>query len=189
MNDSRDTRRESGAALLVAVLMLALIGVAGLASMDTVAKDRQIAGFQNRSKPALYAAEAGVAAAIGLIRQDAQDLAGGGEAALLNYNPSGWSPPGFPEPGSPQSLGTVSGIGAPSYSRDPAASDPDNPGDPPRVIRYIGKGLPCPGWIMSGGAGSVEWAEALFDIRVIGRSPGGSTVPIQATGSSCHPYN
>ena len=55
----RRTRREGGAALLVAMLMLVLMGMIGLASMDTVMRDRQVAGFQNLAQTALYAADAG----------------------------------------------------------------------------------------------------------------------------------
>ena len=32
-------------------------------------------------------------------------------------------------------------------------------------------------------------SEALWDIRVRGANPGGTFVSIQATGTSCHPYN
>ncbi|NNL67664.1 MAG: hypothetical protein HKP30_15545, partial [Myxococcales bacterium] len=76
-----ERRREQGAALLVAVLILALMGVIGLSSLDTATRDRQVAGFQSRAQTALYAAEAGVAYGVGLIRRDAQVLAGGGEGA------------------------------------------------------------------------------------------------------------
>ena len=83
-----DRKRESGAALLVAVLLLAMLGVIGLASMETVTRDRQVAGFQNRARVALYAADAGVANAVGIIRAQAQTLAPGGEAALEGFNPA-----------------------------------------------------------------------------------------------------
>jgi len=42
---------------------------------------------------------------------------------------------------------------------------------------------------MSMTVNSVVWAEALWDIRVVGSAPGGGNVPIQATAASCHPYN
>ena len=54
-------RREGGSALIVTVLLLVLLAVIGLAALDTVTRDQQVAGFQNRSRLALYAAEAGVA--------------------------------------------------------------------------------------------------------------------------------
>ena len=70
------------------LLLIAMLGVIGLASMETVTRDRQVAGFQNRARVALYAAEGGVAQAVGIIRRDAQGLASGGEAALKSFNPA-----------------------------------------------------------------------------------------------------
>jgi hypothetical protein len=181
---------ERGMALLVTVLMLALMGLMWLASMDTVTRDRQIAGFQKRAQTSLYAADAGTAKALALIRADAQALADGGTGALEAYNPSGETPPRFPNQGSPEAIGTdFPAPGSPTFFLDPDASDPDNPSAPAQAIRYIGKGDACPGWIMSEEVGGVGWAEALWDIRVRGTNPGGTFVSIQATGTSCHPYN
>jgi hypothetical protein len=179
------SRRESGAALLVAVLLLAMLGVIGLASMETVTRDRQVAGFQNRARVALYAADAGVAHAVGIIRAQAQTLAPGGEAALENFNPA------FPGKGgvTMQVLGSdFPAPGSPSYGMDPNAQDPTNLLAAAQAIRYIGKGSPCPGWIMSGESTAVQWREALWDIRVVGSAPGGGDVAIQAAGANCHPY-
>jgi len=181
-----DRRRESGAALLVAVLLLAMLGVIGLASMETVTRDRQVAGFQNRARVALYAADAGVAHAVGIIRAQAQTLAPGGEAALNNFDPA------FPGRGgvAMQALGSqFPAPGSPSYGMDPNASDPNNLAAPAQAIRYIGRGNPCPGWIMSGETSAVQWREAIWDIRVVGSAPGGGDVAIQAAGANCHPYN
>lgn len=189
---SRTRRHERGAALLVAVLFLALMGIVGLASMDTVSRDRQVAGYQSRAQTALYAAEAGVSFGLALIRRDAQGLAGGGEGALLGYNPSDTSggPPEFPDLANAEVLGTnFPAPGPPRFYMDPDASDPKNPAAPPQAIRYMGRGGPCPGWVMSSGIGSVQWAEAQWDIRVRGDNPGGTKVDLQATGANCHPYN
>lgn len=181
-----ERRRESGAALLIAILLLTMLGVIGLASMETVTRDRQVAGFQNRGRVALYAAEAGVAHATGIIRQNAQVLAPGGEGALESFDPAfpgkGTTPVAtigsdFPAPGSP------------SYRMDPNAQDPTAPTAPAKAVRYMGRGELCPGWVMSMTVGSVIWAEALWDIRVTGSGPGGGNVDIQATAASCHPYN
>lgn len=186
-----ERRREQGMALLVAVLILALMGVIGLSSLDTATRDRQVAGFQSRAQTALYAGEAGIAFGVGLIRRDAQTLAGGGEGALLAYNPSAGSPPEFPSSGSPELLGTdFPAPGSPRFYTDPDARDPNNLAAPAQAVRYIGKGRqPCPGWIMSASQGGVMWAEALWDIRVRGDNPGGTVVNLQATGANCHPYN
>jgi hypothetical protein len=186
-------RDERGAALLMAVLFLALMGIIGLASLDTVTRDRQVAGYQTRAQTALYAAEAGVNYGLALIRRDAQGLAGGGEGALEDYNPSdtgGGVPPEFPDLAHAEVLGTnFPAPGPPRFYMDPNAADPNDASAAPQAIRYIGRGGPCPGWIMSSSVGSVQWAEALWDIRVRGDNPGGTEVDIQATGANCHPYN
>jgi len=186
MGARRDRRREGGAALLIAMLLLAMLGVIGLASMETVTRDRQVAGFQNRGRVALYAAEAGVAHATGIIRKSAQSLAPGGEGALKTFNPA------FPGKGTTAvaSLGVdFPAPGPPSYRMDPAAQNPKDLTAAAQAIRYMGRGEICPGWVMSQTVGSVIWAEALWDIRVAGSAPGGGNVSIQATAASCHPYN
>ena len=181
-----DRRREAGAALIVAVLLLAMLGVIGLASMEAVTRDRQVAGFQNRARVAMYAADAGVANAVGIIRAQAQALAPGGEAALVSFNPAFPGQSGV----AMQTLGSqFPAPGSPSYGMDPNASNPLNTAAPAQAIRYIGRGSPCPGWVMSGDVGSVQWREAIWDIRVVGSAPGGGNVAIQAAAANCHPYN
>ena len=51
-------------ALFVTVLMLVFMTAIAFAALDTVARDRQVAGLQNRSRNAFYAAEAAVAEAV-----------------------------------------------------------------------------------------------------------------------------
>lgn len=187
---ARDTRREAGAALLVTVLILALMGIIGVASLETATRDRQVAGYQSRAQTALYAAEAGVSFAVGLIRRDAQGLAQLGEGGLAAYNPSAGSPPEFPNQSAPEVLGSsFPPPGPPRFYMDPNAKDPNDLTAPSQAIRYVGRGKPCDGWIMSSGVGSVQWAEAMWDIRVRGDNPGGTQVNIQALGTNCHPYN
>ncbi len=190
MTTEIDRRSERGSTLLIAVLIVALMGVLGTAAMNTVTRDRQVAGYQGRSQTSFYAAEAGVAFAMGILRRDAQALATGGEGALLSFNPSVGSPPDFPT-GTATALGggDFPAPGSPTFVTDPDARDPNNTGNPAQAIRYIGRGEPCEGWVMSSDVGSVQWAEAIWDIRVRGSNPGGTVVNIQATGSSCHPYN
>ena len=57
-------RREGGIALIISMLLLVMMSIIGIAALDTVSIDQQVAGFQSRKRTALYAAEAGVAAAI-----------------------------------------------------------------------------------------------------------------------------
>ena len=185
-----ERRDERGAALLVSVLLLTLKRNIRKASIDTVRRDRQVAGYESRAQTALYAGEAGVSFALSLIRRDAQSLAQGGIGALSSYNPSSGSTPEFPTVGTPRSLGNdFPAPGSPSFYMDPAASDPRNPSAAPQAIRYLSRGQPCSGWIMSSSTGGVQWANALWDIRVSGDSPGGNNVDIQAVGANCHPYN
>ncbi len=68
--DRSDHRSERGAAMFVAVLLLILMGALGLVALDTASEDRRIAGFQNRSTSAFAAAEAGVAHAAELAKQN-----------------------------------------------------------------------------------------------------------------------
>ncbi len=171
----RDLRRsESGTALFVAVLMLAMMGLIGLASMDTVMRDRQVAGFQSRARTALYASEAGIAWGQGLIFNDVQVLSVQGIAALHDYDPN------FPTDIAPRFLGD-GGAANPSFYEDPS------PGVD-QAVDYLGKGQDCAGWIMSDEYGSAQWREALFDVRVEGRTPEGARARIQAISTACYPY-
>ena len=70
MRRRSENHRERGSALLVAMLMLALMGIIGIASLETVARDRQVAGFGNLAQSALYAADAGIAESLDLLRQE-----------------------------------------------------------------------------------------------------------------------
>ncbi len=63
-------RRESGSALIITVLVMMLLGAIGISALDTVMRDQQVAGYQNRSNTAFYAAEAGVAAAKDQVRRN-----------------------------------------------------------------------------------------------------------------------
>ncbi|MGH0037789.1 MAG: pilus assembly PilX N-terminal domain-containing protein [Myxococcota bacterium] len=168
------SRRQRGTALFVAVLMLAMMGLIGLASMDTVMRDRQVAGFQSRARTALYAAEGGVAWGQGLIFNEVQGLAGEGVAALHDYDPA------FPTEGAPQYLGD-GGADNPSFYQDP------DPGVA-QAVDYLGKGQDCASWIMSDEYGSAQWREALFDVRVEGETPEGASARIQAITTACYPY-
>jgi hypothetical protein len=172
----RERKREAGAALLVSMLLLAMMAMIGLASFDTVMRDSQVAGFQSRSRVALYAAEAGLATALALIRQDTQGLADGGTAALEDWNPT------FPTELAPQVLG--SSAHPPSFYANPDATKP---------IRYMGAGDPCwsgePEGLMSQESGAIQWRDALWDVRVVGDTNDGTKLPLQGTATNCHPYD
>jgi hypothetical protein len=50
------------------MLMLSMMGVIGLAALDTVTLDQQVAGYQSRKRISFYAAEAGVAEALSTLQ-------------------------------------------------------------------------------------------------------------------------
>lgn len=196
MNE-RQRKREEGAALLVAVLVLALMGVIGLSAMETVTRDRQVAGYQSRAQTALYAAEAGVAIALTMIDDEVADRGPRGEAGLLEWKPSDIvapaTEPDFPSIGNAEVLGAnFPAPGSPRVYMDPDALDPNNVGADPQAIRYIGKGGPCRNWppmSQESGRNLPDWRESLWDVRVRGDNPGGTLVNIQATGAKCFAYN
>ena len=162
-------------ALIIAILMLALLGTVALASLETVMSDRQVAGYQSRSRTSLFAAEAGVAAATAIVRSQAQDLAPLGESALDSWDPA------FPTEAAPQQLGT--GAYPPAYHVDPRA---------PQAVQYLQAGQPC--WednlagAMSLNVGGTVFRDALWSVRVQGETLDGAQARIEAVVTSCHPY-
>ena len=56
--------REAGIALLASVLLLLMLASIGLASLNVVERDQQVAGYLNRKAIALHAADAGIARAL-----------------------------------------------------------------------------------------------------------------------------
>lgn len=62
--NQRERRHEQGSAMLIAVMLMVLMGLIGAAALETVSRDRQVAGYQFRKKAAFYAAEAGVSKAL-----------------------------------------------------------------------------------------------------------------------------
>ena len=99
---TRTQAGEGGSALLITVMLLLMIGLVGLAALNTTTRDQQVAGFQNRKRIALYAAEAGISEAL--------------ETLTTSAAPSV----------STQALGDSSIFphGQPSYRPDPAVADP-----------------------------------------------------------------
>jgi len=152
-----DRRREGGSALFVAVMMLLFMMFLGLTALDRVTRDRQVAGYQNRSRSAFYSAEAGVADARSRVR------AVGSRAET----------PAFPTQGTPTYLGSTA-----LYDRE--ASRPRFFGDPDAnpPIRYVGD-------TGTGGEGGnlqmkgQKFAGTLWQINVAGESADGSQARIE----------
>ena len=49
----RRDRRQAGFAIMLTVLVLVIMASLGIASMNTVQRDQQVAGVMNRKKPSL----------------------------------------------------------------------------------------------------------------------------------------
>jgi hypothetical protein len=98
----RDLRREGGSALLVTVMLLLMLGLVGLAALNTTTRDQQVAGFQNRKRIALFAAEAGISEAL-----ENLTTAGNATIAATTIGDSALYP-----------------HGQPSYRPDPSVADP-----------------------------------------------------------------
>jgi hypothetical protein len=150
-------RREQGVILFVAVLILALMGALAIASLESASRDQQAAGYYNRSNTALFAAEAGVAAAIAMIEQPTKPACPGVIA--------------FSTLGLPSYIGDatmwLSFGGQPKYYGDPAVAN---------AVQCVGTRT-RPGGSMSvtGGSEIVEdWR-----IYVVGESPDGSRARVE----------
>ncbi len=65
---ARSQRHRQGSALFIAMLLLVMMGIIGLAALETVTRDQQVAGFLNRKKLAFWAAEGGVSEALEKLR-------------------------------------------------------------------------------------------------------------------------
>jgi hypothetical protein len=152
-------RREEGSALFVAVMMLVLMGFLGLAALDRVMRDEQVAGFQNRARTAFYAGEAAVAEARSLIANSAIVA---DRSSSVAFHPDT----------APQNVGDVAlydreGGSLPRYYGDPTF----NPS-----IRYLKDGPGLQGGNLQPGQGLVE---TLWQINVVGLSPDGSRSRIE----------
>ncbi len=94
--------REQGVALLASVLLLLMLASIGLASLNVVEKDQQVAGYLNRKAIALQAADAGVAKAL-----ETMDATGTPTVPATTLGDSALYPGGRP-----------------SYRADPQSADP-----------------------------------------------------------------
>ena len=122
----RDQRGERGSALFVAMMLLMMMGLIGFAALDTVTRDLQVAGFQNRKRTAFYAAEAGIAMALDQLRASGNPAvppANLSDAATYPYGqPSYALDPSAATPVEDLGLGAVSGMnlaiggGGPSFA-------------------------------------------------------------------------
>jgi hypothetical protein len=149
--DQRSTRpREAGIALLAAVLLLLMLASIGLASLNVVERDQQVAGYLNRKAMALHAADAAVARALA-------SMSGGGAPNVPTTTMG--------------DVGLYPG-GRPSYRTDTTAAEPIEKVGPPSSV--AGMGLTG----AQGGSGSAIQAQ-YWRIRVQGEAPGGSIARVE----------
>jgi hypothetical protein len=125
-----------------------------------VTRDQQVAGFQNRSRLAFYAAEAGVADAKNRLRDvwSTDDVVA------------------FPAQAAAVSLGDAAMFphGQPSYYADPAA---------PAGIEYMDDAAPSVGGGHDQRLGGSMRVNTLWRIRVEGSAPGGTTSRIEVVAT------
>ena len=149
-----NSKRESGVALMMAVLLLITVSGLALSTMQTAASDGSVAGFQNQDQMAFYAAEAAVANARDVVR----DMSARGEVPTY--------PADYPNQGNPIALATPGDYETgqqPTYFADPAQAAP---------IGYVGEGAMCTeGCNMT--LGGLKYNHTKWKINVIGQSPSG----------------
>ena len=145
--------REAGIALLASVLLLLMLASIGLASLNVVERDQQVAGYLNRKAIALHAADAAVARALGSL------------AANPYVTPT--------VPATTMGDSTLYPHGQPSYRTDTTAADP---------IKKSGEPVALPGFSMSnqgGGGDEAAFSVQYWKIRVQGEAPGGSIARVE----------
>jgi hypothetical protein len=153
-------RRQQGSALIVTVMLLLLLGVIGLSALDTVMRDQQVAGYQNRSGIAFYAAEAGVAQAKELLATSAATFYAAGD--ITN----------FPTHSTPSSIGDTSSypLGLPTYYGDPEVADPIERLETTGAFGVGGTNLQM---------GKARFRYLQYRVRVEGRTPDGARSRIE----------
>jgi Tfp pilus assembly protein PilX len=160
-------RNERGTALVVTMLLLVMMGVIGLAALETTMRDQQVAGFQNNSRLALYAAEAGLSEAKNRLR--------------LVFDTNDNTPfLGFPNCGAP-------GLVAPDldFTADYRAGSPSYCGDPTvaQWAEFQGSGQADRSSGHGFSEGSQQWFNTLWRLQVQGQAAGNSLsrVDVMAT--------
>lgn len=156
MSNHFDRKREDGSALLVAVLLLVFMGAIGLSAMDTVSRDRQVAGYTKRTRIAFFAAEAGAHQGLNLLRS----------------NPDRFAPPSLTTTFLGQSA-DYPNSDRPSFQGD-AASSLCNP---QRDICWLRGGPPPEGWGLGAGVGG--WRMSYWNINARGNGIAGDVARVE----------
>lgn len=157
-------KRQNGAALLVSVMMLVLMGLIGMASLDTVMRDRQIAGHTSRARSALYAADAGIAASLDLVRTTTLPTAIAPGDCMGTV------------------LSTTTLPNGTSFRPDTTAASSS--------VCMLASADPCSELDASIEVGSGStYLYTLWDMRVQGQTTDGAVARVQATSQRCHAFN
>jgi hypothetical protein len=158
------SRRERGSALFVAVMMLVLMGFLGLAALERVGSDEQIAGYQTRARTAFYAAQAGVAEARTLVK----------DPATLTSRSRPFHTQAVPETIGDVALYDREEGNLPRYYGDAGATNVIDDTEVLGPIGWIGRTTKPPeGWdIRVGGRAPTK---SFWQMTVIGESPDGSS--------------
>jgi hypothetical protein len=169
MRHQSEHRRERGSALLVAMLMLALMGIIGIASLETVARDRQVAGFGNLAQSALYAADAGIAESLDLLRQEIVGAAlTQGDCLTADIMDEDIADRTLPN--------------SAYFEADPSAPGLAD-------ICMLAAATPCAEIDASIEQGQPIYLYTVWNVRAQGVAPGGATSRIHATAERCHAFN
>lgn len=156
-------RRESGSALLVSMVLLGVMGLIGFASLDTVMRDRQVAGFQNRAQTALYGADAGVADGLEILKNEVLGSALAIGDCLTNTLTLTTLPNGT------------------TYGPDTTAGSSQ--------ICMLAAADPCASLDASIEVGQPIYLNTLWNLRAEGIAVGGATSRIHSTADRCHAFN
>ncbi len=155
-------RHERGAALLVTMLLLALLGVVGMASMDTVTRDRQAAGYMGAAQAAFYAADAAVSESLDVLRTEVLSPVIGPGDCLGQAIPTGSLPNGA------------------LYGADATAATDE--------ICMAGIAEDCDELVSSAEIGGTVFRYTVWNLRTEGTGTGGGVSRIQATARRCHAF-
>ena len=155
-------RRESGAALLVAMLLLTAMALIGFASLNTVMRYREATGYTSQSQGALQGADAAIAHGLDVLRNEVLSNAVNVGTCLTGTVPVATLPDGV------------------TYGPDATA--------PSSSICVVAQTEPCNEMgkqSLENSPGGAHWKYAVWNFRTQGVSPGGATARVQAAALRC----
>ena len=166
---STPNRSENGSALLVAMFMMVMMGIIGLASLETVMRDRQVAGYSNQAQSALYAADAGIADSLDMLRTEITGAAiGAGDCLTTSL--------------ADKALASRTLPNGSYYEPNPDAPDSGK-------ICMLAAATPCAELDASIEMGQPIYLYSVWNTHAQGVAPGGANTRIYATAERCHAFN